>query len=113
MIKKTNEKLFDDMSLDEKLKHIADRGASTSAELRAWVHWKRKEAGVSQDDLEFALCIERLIEALETTTKALNQIADPRKRPHQEPDAYTQLGCVMSIASEALAALGEDPRSGQ
>lgn len=33
---------------------------------------------------------------------ALEKIEDPRKRDHQEPDAYTQLGCVMNIASEAL-----------
>jgi chromosome segregation ATPase len=35
---------------------------------------------------------------------ALEKIADPRKRDHQEPDAYTQLGCVMHMAAEALAA---------
>lgn len=33
---------------------------------------------------------------------ALEKIADPRKRDHQEPDAYTALGCVMNIASQAL-----------
>jgi hypothetical protein len=33
---------------------------------------------------------------------ALEKIADPRKRDHQEPDAYTQLGCIMNIANEAL-----------
>ena len=33
---------------------------------------------------------------------ALEKIADPRKRDHSEPDAYTQLGCVMNIANEAL-----------
>lgn len=33
---------------------------------------------------------------------ALEKIADPRKRDHKEPDAYTQLGCVMHIAQEAL-----------
>lgn len=35
--------------------------------------------------------------------EALERIADPRKRGHREPDAYTELGCVMNIASEALA----------
>ena len=33
---------------------------------------------------------------------ALEKIADPRKRDHSEPDAYTQLGCVMQIALDAL-----------
>lgn len=34
---------------------------------------------------------------------ALEKIADPRKRDHREPDAYTQLGCVMHIAETALS----------
>lgn len=33
---------------------------------------------------------------------ALQKIADPTKRDHKEPDAYTTLGCVMHIANEAL-----------
>ena len=41
---------------------------------------------------------------------ALEKISDPRKRDHTEPDAYTQLGCVMHIAQEALA--GEQPQEG-
>lgn len=32
----------------------------------------------------------------------LEKIADPRKRSHREPDAYTQLGCVMQMAQDAL-----------
>lgn len=32
----------------------------------------------------------------------LEKIADPRKRDHKEPDSYTQLGCVMHMAEEAL-----------
>lgn len=35
--------------------------------------------------------------------EALEKIADPRKRDHKEPDAYTTLGCVMNIADVALA----------
>lgn len=35
--------------------------------------------------------------------EALEKIADPRKRDHKEPDAYTTLGCVMRIAQEAIA----------
>jgi hypothetical protein len=33
---------------------------------------------------------------------ALEKIADPRLRDHKEPDAYTELCCVMHIAAEAL-----------
>lgn len=32
---------------------------------------------------------------------ACEKIADPRKR-HSEPDKYTELGCVMNIADQAL-----------
>jgi hypothetical protein len=39
--------------------------------------------------------------------EALEKIADPRKRDHKEPDAYTELGCVMNIASEALQGRGK------
>lgn len=41
-------------------------------------------------------------ERVHKLTEALEQIADPRLRDHTEPDAYTTLGCVMNIASEAL-----------
>lgn len=40
---------------------------------------------------------------IERMRKALEKIADPTKRDHKEPDAYTTLGCVMNIAEEALA----------
>lgn len=36
--------------------------------------------------------------------EALEKIADPRKRHHSEPDKYTELGCVMQIAQDALDA---------
>lgn len=42
---------------------------------------------------------ERMLKAV----AALEKIADPRKRDHKEPDAYTTLGCVMHIAEECLA----------
>ena len=45
-------------------------------------------------------------ERVRVLEEALEKIADPRKRDHKEPDAYTELGCVMSIAEAALA--GED-----
>lgn len=37
--------------------------------------------------------------------EALEKIADPRKRDHKEPDAYTTLGCVMNIAEDTLEKL--------
>lgn len=39
----------------------------------------------------------------ELLAEALEKIADPRKRDHREPDAYTALGCVMHMAEEATA----------
>lgn len=39
---------------------------------------------------------------------ALSKIADPRLRDHKEPDAYTELGCVMNIAEQALLAAKQD-----
>jgi dynactin complex subunit len=39
---------------------------------------------------------------------ALEKIADPRKRDHREPDAYTELGCVMHIAEQALEPKGSE-----
>lgn len=47
--------------------------------------------------------IEELEEKLSKAVEALEKIADPRKRDHKEPDAYTTLGCVMHIADEALS----------
>ena len=53
--------------------------------------------------------IKELLDENQKLRDALEKIADPRKRDHQEPDAYTQLGCVMEIAAKALdrEALGE------
>ncbi len=48
---------------------------------------------------------ERVLELIQEVRRfreALDKIRDPRKR-HREPDAYTELGCVMNIADEALA----------
>lgn len=47
--------------------------------------------------------VYQLQEENKTLKEALEKIADPRKRDHSEPDAYTQLGCVMNIANEALS----------
>lgn len=44
-----------------------------------------------------------LLQALNRYKDALERIADPRKRTHKEPDAYTTLGCVMNMAEQALA----------
>lgn len=40
--------------------------------------------------------------AVEPLIEALEKIADPRKREHQEPDKYTEVGCMINIAEEAL-----------
>jgi hypothetical protein len=42
----------------------------------------------------------------EVLVEALKKIADPRLRDHTEPDAYTELGCVMNMAEEALEKIG-------
>lgn len=60
---------------------------------RAWL------AGHSSRDTE----VRDLEAKLAVAVEALEKVADPRKRDHKEPDAYTQLGCVMHIASEALS----------
>jgi hypothetical protein len=44
---------------------------------------------------------------LNALIEALEKIEDPRKRDHKEPDIYTELGCVMNIATEALKAFEE------
>jgi hypothetical protein len=41
-------------------------------------------------------------ERIESLRNALDQIRDPRKRGHNEPDTYTELGCVMNIADQTL-----------
>lgn len=41
---------------------------------------------------------------VEIALEALEKIADPRKRDHKEPDDYTEKGCLMHIANEALLA---------
>ena len=55
------------------------------------------------------LCIEQfdngtgaVLSRAQVLVDALEKIEDPRKRDHKEPDAYTELGCVMNIATEAL-----------
>lgn len=58
------------------------------------------------DDVRYAAramnAVPLLIDEIKLMRQALEKIADPRKRDHAESDAYTQLGCVMNIASEAL-----------
>ncbi len=39
---------------------------------------------------------------VQTLLDALDKIRDPRKRDHREPDSYTELGCVMNIADQAI-----------
>jgi hypothetical protein len=59
----------------------------------------------SKDQLWRKAVVERseLKSKLDKAAEALEKISDPRKRDHKEPDAYTTLGCVMSIADSALA----------
>lgn len=52
--------------------------------------------------IELSRKIEKMEEENRRLREALEKIADPRKR-HKEPGAYTDLGCVMKIANEALA----------
>jgi hypothetical protein len=69
-----------------------------------------------KNDVEFSengrkLAIEEAMRRLDGWSKclgerdrykaALEKIADPRKR-HKEPNDYTELGCCMNIANEAL-----------
>lgn len=44
--------------------------------------------------------------AFQKCVDTLKKIADPRLRDHKEPDAYTQLGCVMHMAEETLREIG-------
>lgn len=49
-----------------------------------------------------------LLEQLTKAVEVIEKIADPRKRDHKEPDAYTQLGCVMSMADDFLKEMRSD-----
>lgn len=42
---------------------------------------------------------------LERAKAWLEKIADPRKRDHREPDKYTEVGCMIYMAEEALKEL--------
>lgn len=48
---------------------------------------------------------DQLAAQLAIARTALEKIADPRLRDHQEPDKYTEVGCMMYIAEQALALL--------
>lgn len=50
---------------------------------------------------------EKQSAALKIAVEALEKIEDPRKRDHKEPDEYTELGCVMHMATEALSKIKE------
>lgn len=77
--------------------------------LKAWVHWKKLESDLDEHDQAFVKAVSDLISEngtmkaiIERQKIALKKIADPRLRDHKEPDAFTELGCVMNIADEAL-----------
>lgn len=61
---------------------------------------------LSEEDTDFIAharnTYRRLLDEVERLRAVLEKIADPRKRDHTEPDEYTQLGCVMNMANEAL-----------
>lgn len=52
-----------------------------------------------------ASAVEALAPLLSEACEALEKIEDPRKRDHQEPDKYTEVGCMMNMAGEALASI--------
>lgn len=59
-------------------------------------------------DIAFLLAeVARLTRALEVADAALAKIEDPRLRDHKEPDAYTELGCVMNIAEVSRASIAQ------
>lgn len=45
----------------------------------------------------------KLKSQLAIAVEALKKIEDPRLRDHKEPDKYTEVGCVINMAAEALA----------
>lgn len=45
----------------------------------------------------------KLLAVIEVMSEALEKIEDPRKRDHKEPDKYTEVGCMMNMATEAIA----------
>lgn len=46
--------------------------------------------------------VKTLIDCLENMRECLDKINDPTKRDHTEPDAYTTIGCLMSMAHDSL-----------
>ncbi len=52
--------------------------------------------------VDFEAGYEAAVKEAEVLVEALKKIADPRLRDHKEPDQYTELGCVMHMADEAL-----------
>lgn len=50
---------------------------------------------------------------LKIAAEALEKIADPRKRDHKEPDDYTTLACVMTIADKALSDIRDNNKQGE
>ncbi len=65
-------------------------------------HAVNKFAEESLKRVELSDKFMKLTNKCERYRQALAKIADPRLRDHKEPDSYTELGCVMHMASEAL-----------
>jgi hypothetical protein len=49
--------------------------------LKAWCHWKKKESGVTKDDLEFVKDIENLIEKNAILMEALEPFRGKKSFP--------------------------------
>lgn len=70
-----------------------------------------KQSSVSQLKEQIRRLATDLIVAkskLKVADVALDQISDPRKRDHREPDKYTEVGCMMHIADQALEKIRSD-----
>lgn len=77
----------------------ASRGPKSIEMEKAFEGWNRRSSVMARCYKEGHLDI------IENLKEALDKIADPRKKDHIEPDAYTELACVMTIANEALLQL--------
>ena len=56
----------------------------------------------SREILDLNFICDRNIEDSKRYSKALEKIRDPRLRDHKKSDKYTEVGCMMNIADEAL-----------
>jgi hypothetical protein len=105
-------KLLAEIGIDDQL--MAERDSARAWAKRWKAEAKKYRGGVSKafdlwdkadgDRRQLRRQLRTLREAVGPLVEAVEKIADPRKRDHREPDTYTELGCVMNIADQALAA---------